>query len=203
MWGRLQVRFIDSKHKLCKTARYLYLLPQLYTWQAKQQVSFSVNAVDLHCLLCLEKRAFNKPNTNQVDSVKEIKPVNKRPKRAAATKRKETNNDAGSDNDSDNDFQQQVNKEAGGKKDIVTSVDDMKPGRIAIPRPKGSPFADAVSPDVLQFMSELRENNHRDFMRLNEVTALYEDTLLLLLILILETMAFYSQGLYRLYWDGD
>ncbi|CDS07727.1 hypothetical protein LRAMOSA01676 [Lichtheimia ramosa] len=111
-----------------------------------------------------KKRAFNKPNTNQVDSVKETSPVNKRPKRAAA-KRKETNNDAETASDSDNDTQQ-VNQKDGGQ--AVTSADDMKPGLIAIPRPKGSPFPDALSPDVLQFMSELKENNHRDFMRLNE-----------------------------------
>lgn len=85
----------------------------------------------------------------------------------------------------------------------VTSAEDMKPGRIKIPRPKGSPFADALSPDVLQFMSELRENNHRDFMRVNEVTSYSMYSLVCMLILILETMAFYSQGLYRLYWDGD
>ncbi|KAI7880839.1 hypothetical protein K492DRAFT_207240 [Lichtheimia hyalospora FSU 10163] len=107
-----------------------------------------------------KKRVFNKPNTNQVDSVKEIAPANKRPKRAAA-KGKATNNDPETINDSDNDSQQLVDQE-----DSVETV--MKPGRIKIPRPKGSPFADALSPDVLQFMSELKENNHRDFMRLNE-----------------------------------
>lgn len=62
-----------------------------------------------------------------------------------------------------------MNQKDGGQ--AVTSADDMKPGLIAIPRPKGSPFPDALSPDVLQFMSELKENNHRDFMRLNEVTS--------------------------------
>jgi hypothetical protein len=36
-----------------------------------------------------------------------------------------------------------------------------------IPRPKGAPFPDAVSPETLQFMADLAENNDREFMVLH------------------------------------
>ncbi|KAI8981706.1 hypothetical protein BDF20DRAFT_818582 [Mycotypha africana] len=39
----------------------------------------------------------------------------------------------------------------------------IKPFGFTIPRPKGSPFPDAISPDTLVFLAELAENNDRDF----------------------------------------
>ncbi|KAI9313511.1 hypothetical protein BX666DRAFT_1864176 [Dichotomocladium elegans] len=59
-------------------------------------------------------------------------------------------------------------KNTAEKGDAIRKESDMNPGKIKIPRPKGAPFADAIAPDTLEFMSELMENNHRDFMRLNE-----------------------------------
>ncbi|KAI9280138.1 hypothetical protein BC943DRAFT_283631 [Umbelopsis sp. AD052] len=49
----------------------------------------------------------------------------------------------------------------------VRSMDDINPAIIDIPHPEGSPFADAVSPDTLQFMADLAENNEREFMLLH------------------------------------
>lgn len=41
-----------------------------------------------------------------------------------------------------------------------------KKSKVVIPRPKGSPFPDAISPDSLAFLAELAENNERDFMQI-------------------------------------
>lgn len=48
----------------------------------------------------------------------------------------------------------------------VFDENNVKKSKIVIPRPKGSPFADAISPDTLEFLAELAVNNDRDFMRL-------------------------------------
>ncbi|KAI7902529.1 uncharacterized protein BX663DRAFT_486826 [Cokeromyces recurvatus] len=48
----------------------------------------------------------------------------------------------------------------------IISEQHINPGKIVIPRPKGCPFADSISPDTLEFLAELAENNDRDFMRL-------------------------------------
>ncbi|EPB88112.1 hypothetical protein HMPREF1544_05056 [Mucor circinelloides 1006PhL] len=50
--------------------------------------------------------------------------------------------------------------------DEVFDENNVKKSKIVIPRPKGSPFADAISPDTLEFLAELAVNNDRDFMRL-------------------------------------
>ncbi|KAG2217033.1 hypothetical protein INT45_003989 [Circinella minor] len=39
---------------------------------------------------------------------------------------------------------------------------------VTIPRPKGSPFPDALNPDQLQFIAELIADNSREFMHLNQ-----------------------------------
>ncbi|OZJ02680.1 hypothetical protein BZG36_04050 [Bifiguratus adelaidae] len=39
------------------------------------------------------------------------------------------------------------------------------------PRPKGAPFADALNPDILQFMSDLALDNDREFMLSNQATS--------------------------------
>lgn len=48
----------------------------------------------------------------------------------------------------------------------ILGVDNFKPTKLTIPRPKGSPFADSISPDTLLFLAELAENNDRTFMQL-------------------------------------
>ncbi|KAK4509192.1 uncharacterized protein ATC70_007542 [Mucor velutinosus] len=50
--------------------------------------------------------------------------------------------------------------------DEVFNENNIKKSKVVIPRPKGSPFADAISPDTLEFLAELAVNNDRDFMRL-------------------------------------
>ncbi|KAL9559209.1 hypothetical protein MBANPS3_000526 [Mucor bainieri] len=50
--------------------------------------------------------------------------------------------------------------------DEVFDENNVKAHKIVIPRPKGSPFADAISPNTLEFLAELAVNNDRDFMRL-------------------------------------
>lgn len=60
-----------------------------------------------------------------------------------------------------------------GKKKEVESLEtvrvatDVNPAILTIPRPKGAPFPDAMSPDSLQFMADLAENNDREFMLLH------------------------------------
>jgi hypothetical protein len=51
--------------------------------------------------------------------------------------------------------------------ETVRDATDMNPAILAIPRPKGAPFPDAMSPDTLQFMADLAENNDREFMLLH------------------------------------
>ncbi|KAI9470906.1 MAG: hypothetical protein EXX96DRAFT_586168 [Benjaminiella poitrasii] len=48
----------------------------------------------------------------------------------------------------------------------IVSDQHLRPRKIEIPRPEGSPFADSLSPDTIEFLAELAENNDRDFMRL-------------------------------------
>ncbi|KAI8645560.1 hypothetical protein BD408DRAFT_411641 [Parasitella parasitica] len=48
----------------------------------------------------------------------------------------------------------------------VFNENNVKKSKVVIPRPKGSPFADSISPNTLEFLAELAENNDRDFMRL-------------------------------------
>lgn len=49
----------------------------------------------------------------------------------------------------------------------IRDMNDINPAIVDIPRPAGAPFADAVSPDTLQFMADLAENNEREFMLLH------------------------------------
>lgn len=59
----------------------------------------------------------------------------------------------------------------------VYDLDSYVKSKLVIPRPKGSPFADAISPDALEFLANLAENNDRDFMhlRVKEWTAVRKD----------------------------
>ncbi|KAI8889094.1 hypothetical protein K501DRAFT_291274 [Backusella circina FSU 941] len=50
--------------------------------------------------------------------------------------------------------------------DQVISLDSFEAPSIVIPRPKGSPFPDAISPDTLEFLTGLTINNDRDYVRL-------------------------------------
>ncbi|CEP14801.1 hypothetical protein [Parasitella parasitica] len=59
-----------------------------------------------------------------------------------------------------------VSSEEDDSDDQVFNENNVKKSRVVIPRPKGSPFADSISPNTLEFLAELAENNDRDFMRL-------------------------------------
>jgi uncharacterized protein (TIGR02453 family) len=59
-----------------------------------------------------------------------------------------------------------MTKEQANSDTEILSVDNFKPSKLDIPRPKGSPFADSISPDTLLFLDELAENNDRIFMQL-------------------------------------
>lgn len=102
------------------------------------------------------KRRHVKPNSNQTDPfvVEEEKPVKQQKQRSSKAegdkKRRKTDKNRDSNVD-------------------TTTASDMNPPTIEVPRPKGSPFSDAISPNTLQFLAELKENNNRDFMRINQV----------------------------------
>ncbi|CAO3598638.1 unnamed protein product [Absidia cylindrospora] len=51
------------------------------------------------------------------------------------------------------------------QKVVFTEKDVILP-RTIIPKPTNSPFVDAISPSTLIFLATLKENNHRNFMRL-------------------------------------
>lgn len=99
----------------------------------------------------MSRKRPNKPNTNAVDPVKEVPeiPAGKR-RKTVERKRSESDNE--------------------DESTIVVSNESMNRPEITIPRPEGAPFPDAISPDVLQFLSELKVNNDRDFMRLNQAS---------------------------------
>lgn len=61
---------------------------------------------------------------------------------------------------------QSVSSEDDNSDDEVFNEDNVKESKLVIPRPPGSPFADSISPDTLEFLADLAENNDRDFMRL-------------------------------------
>lgn len=65
----------------------------------------------------------------------------------------------GEENDSDTQPTEQIT--------TIRSMDDINPAVVDVPHPDGSPFADAISPDTLQFMADLAENNEREFMLLH------------------------------------
>lgn len=59
----------------------------------------------------------------------------------------------------------------------IYDPNNIKKSKLIIPRPKGSPFADAISPDTLVFLANLIENNDRDYMHsmVKEWTACKKD----------------------------
>lgn len=74
-------------------------------------------------------------------------------------------------------IKQSVSSEDDNSDDEVFNEDNVKESKLVIPRPPGSPFADSISPDTLEFLADLAENNDRDFMRLRakEWTAAKKD----------------------------
>lgn len=108
-----------------------------------------------------KKRRHVKPNSNQTDPFVEIAETKARRKRSSSK--------AGDKKNETEEQEQEAEEEEDASSNVETmSASDMKPSVIEIPRPKGSPFSDAISPDILQFLSELKENNNRDFMRINQ-----------------------------------
>ncbi|KAG0171804.1 hypothetical protein DFQ28_007496 [Apophysomyces sp. BC1034] len=92
-----------------------------------------------------------KPNSNQVDPVQPIKERGRKRRRAASESDKDDHSDSEDNYSSDNE-----------------ETKTIQPAKTSIPRPKGSPFADALSPGVLEFMALLAANNDRDFMRVQQ-----------------------------------
>ncbi|KAI8379376.1 uncharacterized protein BYT42DRAFT_568567 [Radiomyces spectabilis] len=108
-----------------------------------------------------------KPNSNQVDPIQEQASSTASPKRRRVQKSKQTSKRSKSESDGSEDWAESDQESVEGEV-TAAAQEDMKSAVIDIPRPKGSPFADALSPDTLEFMAQLAENNNRDFMQLNQ-----------------------------------
>lgn len=99
---------------------------------------------------------------NEESSEEEVKKTPKaRAKTTAKSKANPTKNSKKNTQKSDSSEDEQESSE-----DEVFNENNVKKSKLVIPRPKGSPFADAISPDTLEFLAELAVNNDRDFMRL-------------------------------------
>ncbi|KAI9272653.1 hypothetical protein BDA99DRAFT_425279, partial [Phascolomyces articulosus] len=61
-----------------------------------------------------------------------------------------------------------TNKQVKSSSDYESSTSTENNTTFSIQIPKGAPFADALSPDLLQFLVELKDDNCREFMRTNE-----------------------------------
>ncbi|KAI8346193.1 hypothetical protein BD560DRAFT_411463 [Blakeslea trispora] len=83
-------------------------------------------------------------------------PENDKKKRSKKPKKQEPESDQYSDTE-----ENQSKENNDSDNDVVTQL---KPAKIKVPHPKGSPFPDSLSPKTLEFLAELAENNDRDFM---------------------------------------
>ncbi|KAG2181259.1 hypothetical protein INT43_008842 [Umbelopsis isabellina] len=107
--------------------------------------------------------SIEKPEPDSDDSSEEFMEDKPRVTKKSSTKRR--NSDKGAN--------ESGHKAKKGKKKEVESLEtvrvatDVNPAILTIPRPKGAPFPDAMSPDSLQFMADLAENNDREFMLLH------------------------------------
>lgn len=156
--------------------------------------------------------------TSVVKTRPKRKAAQKPVKAAAASKRKRPSPDQSSDSEewkgsadekSDTDSSEKGEEEKedddDSKDEAVIDDKSFKKAHIKVPRPQGAPFADALSPDTLQFMAELKVNNNRDFMlhyQVNGNTTMFclftyeRDTF------ILETLAPSTTGFHRLCGPG-
>lgn len=87
--------------------------------------------------------------------------------KSQTAKRKKTEQKQGSRKKKSKDDEKESDPQPTEQTTTVRSMDDINPAIIDVPRPDGAPFADAVSPDTLQFMADLAENNEREFMLLH------------------------------------
>lgn len=53
-------------------------------------------------------------------------------------------------------------------KETIVPTQEWVVSKLKIPRPKGGPVADAVQPETLEFIRDLKENNDREYMFLNQ-----------------------------------
>ncbi|RCH89393.1 hypothetical protein CU098_008560 [Rhizopus stolonifer] len=131
-----------------------------------------------------KKRAKIEGESNNEETNKKTKTVPKQKKRASKdkqnnTKRKKSKKEVSEEEESEYEQQQEESdyedkkkskaiQESNGESSDSETVNSnqINPVKIKIPRPKGSPFADSLSPDTLQFLAELAENNEREFMLL-------------------------------------
>lgn len=91
-----------------------------------------------------------------------------RSKKAAATKSKP----APSPNSSKSSKSSTKTSQSSPKKiksnGTVVPTQEWVVSKLKIPRPKGGPVADAVQPETLEFIRDLKENNDREYMFLNQ-----------------------------------
>ncbi|KAL0083283.1 hypothetical protein F4703DRAFT_1102469, partial [Phycomyces blakesleeanus] len=108
------------------------------------------------------KKTKTKPNGNHVDRIATIERRSKRTRIQRVP--------AKAIDDSQDEYEEEEEEEVKEQdsQNVVKNENDiaskLKPSTIKIPHPKGSPFADALSPKVLEFLADLKENNTREFM---------------------------------------
>lgn len=93
--------------------------------------------------------------SEEFEDEEEDEPKKKSTKKKASQQQWTVSRSSTKNNDDDDDEEEKV-----------YDGNSTKKSKIVIPRPKGSPFPDAISPDSLAFMAELAENNERDFMQI-------------------------------------
>ncbi|RUS27015.1 hypothetical protein BC938DRAFT_483829 [Jimgerdemannia flammicorona] len=105
-----------------------------------------------------------KPNSNSVSPKKVVRASIKTAKTARPQK-KRTRNKSDDETDSDPSTPEDEEEATPAKKKIKPTKS--KTRSTPIPHPPESPYPDAISPDVLEFMQELAENNDREWMLVN------------------------------------
>ncbi|KAI9488355.1 hypothetical protein BDB00DRAFT_963804 [Zychaea mexicana] len=112
----------------------------------------------------IQKRAHVKPNSNQVDARLSQSAKNKGETTSKSSRTQKTRQTQKKVIDSS----EEEEESPASSSSTTTTTTTKTTTAIDIPRPKGAPFADALSPCLLEFLAELREDNNRDFMRTNE-----------------------------------
>ncbi|KAI9028232.1 hypothetical protein CLU79DRAFT_738356 [Phycomyces nitens] len=108
-----------------------------------------------------EPSTKTKPNGNHVDHIPSTERRSKRTRtQSKPTKAIDESQDEYDDSDKEEEKEEEEESDDIKNEKVVES----KPSKIDIPHPKGSPYADALSPKVLEFLADLKENNTREFM---------------------------------------
>lgn len=115
-----------------------------------------------------------KPNSNSVDPKKEATDPTGRLRKRVRKVRKEDTEDRSeesvSESEADEETKRTKKRANAAKAKTKAQYKPKIKSSTTVPRPAGSPFPDAISPDTLEFMQELAENNDREWMLVNNVS---------------------------------